>query len=376
MNKDKKSSEVVVLSVRPEGRTTTINTLFISNRSRANTSTINSSGTWILLECTTDSSRNGQQHLSAKLRTADIFIFLMIIRSTLFRKVAHGHTNIRDTGQRKQKLEPVSSTSRRGARAAYHDEYLWDFGPRIAYTVSLAADISRPPIWQGGRPMSAPRPYETYPFHQPALFTLWSISLYLQNCSSYFFHVVFAMCLKTLYFCNLRMRSSEPVVSRISVILRSFCRLCGTYWYEIQRDTLQLDTDPLQYGVGIVNGWILGKEAVLNTHCMWGVKEMTTATTTTTPKIHDLIGWIRKINRAARFNFSCNLWRSLPEDDVKVSYLRFWRQRKPAAIIFHSMPLHKNHSCQTNKSALRLFRITWQTDGIIVELLTKSKVLV
>ena len=35
-----------------------------------------------------------------------------------------------------QKLEPVSSTSRRGARAAYHDEYPRDFGPRIAYTVS------------------------------------------------------------------------------------------------------------------------------------------------------------------------------------------------------------------------------------------------
>ena len=35
-----------------------------------------------------------------------------------------------------KKLEPVSSTSRRGARAAYHDEYPRDFGPRIAYTVS------------------------------------------------------------------------------------------------------------------------------------------------------------------------------------------------------------------------------------------------
>ena len=33
-------------------------------------------------------------------------------------------------------MEPVSSTSRRAARAAYHDEYPRDFGPRIAYTVS------------------------------------------------------------------------------------------------------------------------------------------------------------------------------------------------------------------------------------------------
>ena len=36
----------------------------------------------------------------------------------------------------KKKLEPVSITSRRGARAAYHDKYPRDFGPRIAYTVS------------------------------------------------------------------------------------------------------------------------------------------------------------------------------------------------------------------------------------------------
>ena len=52
-----------------------------------------------------------------------------------------------------------------------------DFGLRIAYTVSLVSDTSRPPtlcrppIWQGGREISAPRPYETNPFHQPALFT-------------------------------------------------------------------------------------------------------------------------------------------------------------------------------------------------------------
>ena len=32
--------------------------------------------------------------------------------------------------------------------------------------------------------------------------------------------------------------SQEPVVSKISAILRSFCRLCGTYCYQIQRDTV------------------------------------------------------------------------------------------------------------------------------------------
>ena len=81
--------------------------------------------------------------------------------------------------QENRKLEPVSSTSRRGARAAYHDEYPRDFAPRIAYTVSKVSDTSRPPtlcrppIRQGGREMSAPKPYETYPFHLPALFTLY-----------------------------------------------------------------------------------------------------------------------------------------------------------------------------------------------------------
>ena len=69
--------------------------------------------------------------------------------------------------KRRQKREPVSSTSRRGARAAYHDEYPRDFGPRIAYTVSSVSDTCRPPIRQGGREMSAPRPYETDPFHPP-----------------------------------------------------------------------------------------------------------------------------------------------------------------------------------------------------------------
>ena len=44
--------------------------------------------------------------------------------------------NIQKTEVAKKDLEPVSSTSRRGARAAYLDEYPRDFGPRIAYTVS------------------------------------------------------------------------------------------------------------------------------------------------------------------------------------------------------------------------------------------------
>ena len=67
---------------------------------------------------------------------------------------------------------------------------------------------------------------------------LRSISIYIQHRSSYFFHVVFTLCLETLYICYLRMRSSKPLISRFSAIFKSFCPLCGTYWYEIQRDTV------------------------------------------------------------------------------------------------------------------------------------------
>lgn len=45
------------------------------------------------------------------------------------------HVQTEFSRHRKTKLrEPVSSTSRHGARAAYHDEYPRDFGPRIGYT--------------------------------------------------------------------------------------------------------------------------------------------------------------------------------------------------------------------------------------------------
>ena len=71
-------------------------------------------------------------------------------------------------------MEPVSSTSRRSARAAYHDEYPRDFGPRIAYTMSEVSDtnrpltLCRPPIRKGGREMSASEPCETDPLRQPS----------------------------------------------------------------------------------------------------------------------------------------------------------------------------------------------------------------
>ena len=110
--------------------------------------------------------------------------------------------NTRDIGKQtknQKNPEPVSSTSRRGARAAYHGEYPRDFGPWIAYTVRLVSDtnrpptLCRPPIWQGWREMKAPRPYVTYPFSSTSSVhmhpVLQSISIYIPHHSSYFFHV-------------------------------------------------------------------------------------------------------------------------------------------------------------------------------------------
>ena len=121
-------------------------------------------------------------------------------------------------------LEPASSTSRRGARAAYHDEYPQDFGPRIAYTVSLVSDTSRPPIRQGGREMSTPRPYETYPFRPPVLFTSYTISIYMKKCLVFFFHVAGTLCLGMVYVCHLRMRSTMTTLV-VQMVWTSMCNL-------------------------------------------------------------------------------------------------------------------------------------------------------
>ena len=47
-----------------------------------------------------------------------------------------------------------------------------------------------------------------------------------------------------------------------------------------------------------------------------------------------LVEWGKIIVLHVRHDFLYNSWRSLPKDDVKFSYLRFWRQRKSAAINF------------------------------------------
>ena len=145
----------------------------------------------------------------------------------------HAQTNY--LGQTKTS-EPVSSTSRRGARAAYYDEYL------RYYTVSLVSDTSRPPtlcrppIRHGGREAEKCRPLEhmrQVPInHQLCSHPiLRSICTYIQICSSYFFHVVIALRLLTFVICACAL--TEPHISRFSATLFS----SDTYWYEMKRDT-------------------------------------------------------------------------------------------------------------------------------------------
>ena len=157
----------------------------------------------------------------------------MIISATV-RKACACADEINETRKTK-KLEPVSSTSRRGARAAYHDEYPQDFGPRIAYTVSLVSDTCRPPIRQGGREMSAPRPYETDPFHQLALFTSYTKS----NFSIYtkLFQLLLPcginIVIGTLHICCRRMLSPRINFLRVRP---NFEIILSSVWYLLVRD--------------------------------------------------------------------------------------------------------------------------------------------
>ena len=77
---------------------------------------------------------------------------------------------------------------------------------------------------------------------------------------------------------------------------------------------------------------------------------------TTTPQINDLIGWMRKSNRAARAA------RSLVQffyvvGQTTTSNFHTWGSddnASPQQKISHSLHLHKNHSCQASESALLL----------------------
>jgi len=88
---------------------------------------------------------------------------------------------------------------------------------------------------------------------------------------------------------------------------------------------------------------------------LWGVWEMTTATATKTPQFNDWTGWMRKNNRAARaapflveiFDISAR-WRRqvlISSDGNASSQL----------LMFHSLRLNENRSCQTSESIIGLF---------------------
>ena len=125
-------------------------------------------------------SSKRKSHLDPRIELAVSFIsfissfILMMINTTALKTCACADempgTQGKKNSNSNKKQEPGSTTCRRSARAAHDDEYRQDFGPRIAYTKSLRPCVG--PRWgRKRREMSAPRPYKTYPFHLPALFT-------------------------------------------------------------------------------------------------------------------------------------------------------------------------------------------------------------
>ena len=85
-----------------------------------------------------------------------------------------------------------------------------------------------------------------------------------------------------------------------------------------------------------------------------------TAKATTTPQINDSIVWIKKNNRAARAaRFLVQLfWRSLPNNDVKFSYLRFWRQRDTRSSKSFILCLYMKTTPAKQAKVLILYKVT------------------
>ena len=91
---------------------------------------------------------------------------------------------------------------------------------------------------------------------------LRSTYIYIQNCSNYFFHVVFALYLETLSTCHLRMHPSRTTYFEVQ---RHFGVILSSMWCVLVRDSatqsetlpLKLDTDGSQNGVDAFNVRIL-----------------------------------------------------------------------------------------------------------------------
>ena len=84
--------------------------------------------------------------------------------------------------------------------------------------------------------MSAPRPYETYPFHPPALFTSYTINQFqyiyktvADISSMWCLHYVLQHCT-----CHLRMRSFRTTNFKVQ---RHFEVILASMWYVLVRDT-------------------------------------------------------------------------------------------------------------------------------------------
>ena len=96
-----------------------------------------------------------------------------------------------------KRLGTSGSTSGRGARALYHDDAPRDFGPKVALHASFQIPVQDQSIRQGGREMSAPRPYVTDPFlttsYVPFNLTKSSISVYIQLTLYFLSHLVSAL---------------------------------------------------------------------------------------------------------------------------------------------------------------------------------------
>ena len=101
------------------------------------------------------------------------------------------------------------------------------------------------------------------------------------------------------------------------------------------------------------------------------------ATATETPHFNDLIGWMRKINRAARAaRFLVQIF------DISAR----WRRQilicsdgnaSSQQLMFHSLPLNENYSCQTSESIIGLFCTkcpTWNNRKAL-NLITQTSIL-
>ena len=69
-----------------------------------------------------------------------------------------------------------------------------------------------------------------------------------------------------------------------------------------------------------------------------------------------LVEWGKIIVLHVRHAFWYNVWCSQPNDNLKFSYLRFWRHRE-----FHFLSRHEKHSSHASERALHLFYATWPT---------------